>query len=200
MIGVDFIGDDLVVLVFGDNLFYGLGFGSCLQWFEDIDGGVVFVYWVGEFQVYGVVEFDDEGCVVLFEEKLVQLKSNYVVFGFYFYDNDVVEIVCNFVLSVCGEYEIMDVNCVYLECGKFQVEVFLWGIVWLDIGIFDQMMDVVEYVCIMEWCIVFKIGVLEEVVWCQGFLSDDELCECVEKLVKLGYGVYLFDILKRGYV
>jgi len=198
-IGADFIGDDSVALVLGDNLLYGPGLGSRLQRFRDIDGGAIFAYWVAEPEAYGVVEFDADGTAVSLEEKPAQPKSNYAVPGLYFYDNDVVEIARNLVPSARGEYEITDVNRAYLERGKLQVEVLPRGTAWLDTGTFDQMTDAAEYVRTMERRTSLKIGVPEEVAWRQGFLSDDELRGRAEKLVKSGYGVYLLDLLKRGH-
>ena len=198
-IGADFIGDDSVALVLGDNLLYGPGLGSRLQRFADIDGGAVFAYWVAEPEAYGVVEFDAEGRAVSLEEKPSAPKSNYAVPGLYFYDNDVIQIARDLAPSARGEYEITDVNRAYLERGKLQVEVLPRGTAWLDTGTFDQMTDAAEYVRTMERRTGMKIGVPEEVAWRQGFLSDDELAERAKKLVKSGYGAYLLDILKRGH-
>ncbi|WP_144795958.1 glucose-1-phosphate thymidylyltransferase RfbA [Microbacterium paludicola] len=197
-IGADFIGDDSVALVLGDNLLYGPGLGSRLSRFKDIDGGAVFAYWVAEPQAYGVVEFDDDGRAVSLEEKPATPKSNYAVPGLYFYDNDVIEIARNLAPSPRGEYEITDINREYLGRGKLQVEVLPRGTAWLDTGTFDQMTDAAEYVRTMERRTGMKIGMPEEVAWRQGFLTDDELRERAEKLTKSGYGAYLLDILKRG--
>ncbi|MGN7977357.1 glucose-1-phosphate thymidylyltransferase RfbA [Microbacterium sp. 22195] len=197
-IGADFIGDDSVALVLGDNLLYGPGLGTQLKRFADVDGGAVFAYWVSEPQAYGVVEFDAAGRAVSLEEKPTQPKSNYAVPGLYFYDNDVVEIARNLKPSARGEYEITDVNRAYLERGKLQVEVLPRGTAWLDTGTFDQMTDATEYVRTMERRTGMKIGAPEEVAWRQGFLSDVELRERAEKLVKSGYGTYLLEILERG--
>ncbi len=197
-IGADFIGDDGVALVLGDNLLYGPGLGNKLKRFGNIDGGAIFAYWVAEPEAYGVVEFDADGTAVSLEEKPAQPKSNYAVPGLYFYDNDVVEIARNLAPSARGEYEITDINRAYLERGKLQVEVLPRGTAWLDTGTFDQMTDAAEYVRTMERRTSLKIGVPEEVAWRQGFLSDDELRERAEKLVKSGYGAYLLDLLKRG--
>lgn len=198
-IGADFIGDDSVALVLGDNLLYGPGLGTQLKRYVDIDGGAVFAYWVSEPQAYGVVEFDAEGRAVSLEEKPAQPKSNYAVPGLYFYDNDVVEIARNLQPSARGEYEITDVNRAYLDRGKLQVEVLPRGTAWLDTGTFDQMTDAADYVRTMERRTGMKIGAPEEVAWRQGFLTDAELRECAEKLVKSGYGTYLLEILERGH-
>lgn len=197
-IGADFIGDDKVALVLGDNLLYGPGLGSQLKRYADIDGGAVFAYWVGEPSAYGVVEFDEAGKAVSLEEKPAQPKSNYAVPGLYFYDNDVIDIARNLEPSPRGEYEITDINSAYLERGKLQVEVLPRGTAWLDTGTFDQMTDAADYVRTMERRTGLRIGVPEEVAWRQGFLTDDELRERAVKLVKSGYGTYLLEILERG--
>ncbi len=198
VIGADFIGDDKVALVLGDNLLYGPGLGTQLKRYTDIDGGAVFAYWVGEPSAYGVVEFDDEGRAVSLEEKPARPKSNYAVPGLYFYDNDVVEIARTLEPSARGEYEITDVNRAYLERGNLQVEVLPRGTAWLDTGTFDQMSDAGDYVRTMERRTGLRIGVPEEVAWRQGFLTDDDLRERAEKLVKSGYGTYLLETLERG--
>lgn len=198
VIGADFIGDDKVALVLGDNLLYGPGLGTQLKRYTDVDGGAVFAYWVAEPAAYGVVEFDAEGRAVSLEEKPAQPKSNYAVPGLYFYDNDVVEIARNLDPSARGEYEITDVNRAYLERGSLQVEVLPRGTAWLDTGTFDQMSDAGDYVRTMERRTGLRIGVPEEVAWRQGFLSDDELRARAEKLVKSGYGTYLLETLERG--
>ncbi|WP_424447260.1 glucose-1-phosphate thymidylyltransferase RfbA [Microbacterium arborescens] len=197
-IGADFIGDDKVALVLGDNLLYGPGLGSQLKRYADIDGGAVFAYWVGEPSAYGVVEFDEAGKAVSLEEKPAQPKSNYAVPGLYFYDNDVIDIARNLEPSPRGEYEITDINSAYLERGKLQVEVLPRGTAWLDTGTFDQMTDAADYVRTIERRTGLRIGVPEEVAWRQGFLTDDELRERAVKLVKSGYGTYLLEILERG--
>jgi len=198
VIGADFIGDDKVALVLGDNLLYGPGLGTQLKRYTDVEGGAVFAYWVAEPNAYGVVEFDADGRAVSLEEKPAQPKSNYAVPGLYFYDNDVVEIARSLEPSPRGEYEITDVNRAYLERGALQVEVLPRGTAWLDTGTFDQMSDAGDYVRTMERRTGLRIGVPEEVAWRQGFLDDDELRERAEKLVKSGYGTYLLETLERG--
>ena len=197
-IGADHIGGDKVALVLGDNLLYGPGLGSQLARFRDVDGGAVFAYYVGEPEAYGVVEFDADGRAISLEEKPAQPKSNYAVPGLYFYDNDVVHIARDLKPSPRGEYEITDVNKAYLSAGSLQVQVLPRGTAWLDTGTFDQMLDAGEYVRTIERRTGLKIGVPEEVAWRQGFLTDDQLRERAEKLVKSGYGSYLLDILNRG--
>ncbi|MFE7846081.1 glucose-1-phosphate thymidylyltransferase RfbA [Microbacterium sp. NPDC057407] len=198
-IGADFIGDDKVALVLGDNLLYGPKLGTQLKRYADVDGGAVFAYWVAEPSAYGVVEFDDAGRAVSLEEKPVSPRSNYAVPGLYFYDNDVVEIARNLAPSARGEYEITDVNRAYLERGALQVEVLPRGTAWLDTGTFDQMTDAAEYVRTIQRRTGLSIGVPEEVAWRQGFLSDEALRERAEKLVKSGYGTYLIETLERGH-
>ncbi|WP_394279478.1 glucose-1-phosphate thymidylyltransferase RfbA [Microbacterium sp.] len=197
-IGADHIGEDKVALVLGDNLLYGPGLGAQLKRYADVDGGAVFAYYVAEPSAYGVVEFDADGRAISLEEKPAEPKSNYAVPGLYFYDNDVVEIARGLAPSPRGEYEITDINKAYLEAGKLQVEVLPRGTAWLDTGTFDQMLDAGEYVRTMERRTGLRIGVPEEVAWRQGFLSDEELRERAEKLVKSGYGRYLLETLERG--
>jgi glucose-1-phosphate thymidylyltransferase len=197
-IGADFIGEDTVALVLGDNLLHGPGLGSQLSRFADIDGGAVFAYWVAEPSAYGVVEFDDTGRAVSLEEKPAQPRSNYAIPGLYFYDNDVVEIARNLEPSARGELEITDVNRAYLEAGKLQVQVLPRGTAWLDTGTFDDMLDAAEYVRTIERRTGMKIGAPEEIAWRQGFLTDEQLRERGVALQKSGYGAYLLGLLERG--
>ncbi|SBS75543.1 glucose-1-phosphate thymidylyltransferase [uncultured Mycobacterium sp.] len=198
-IGSDFIGSDKVALILGDNLLYGPGLGTQLKSFTTVDGGVIFAYWVAEPSAYGVVEFDPSGVVVSLEEKPKRPRSNFAVPGLYFYDNDVVEIARGLSPSDRGEYEITDVNRAYLEQGRLRVQVLPRGTAWLDTGTFDQMTDAADFVRTMERRTGLKIGVPEEIAWRQGFLSEDELRERAEKLVKSGYGSYLLGLLERGF-
>ncbi|HYQ74692.1 glucose-1-phosphate thymidylyltransferase RfbA [Cellulomonas sp.] len=196
VIGADFVGDDSVCLVLGDNIFYGPGLGSRLQRFEGIDGGAVFAYRVADPTAYGVVEFDDDFRALSLEEKPAQPKSSYAVPGLYFYDNDVVAIARDLQPSARGEYEITDVNRAYLEQGRLHVEVLPRGTAWLDTGTFDSLLEASDYVRTIESRQGLKIGSPEEVAWRRGFLSDDELRVRAEKLVKSGYGQYLLDLLR----
>ncbi|MFJ4158766.1 glucose-1-phosphate thymidylyltransferase RfbA [Microbacterium testaceum] len=197
-IGADFIGDEKVALVLGDNLLYGPGLGSQLKRFSDVDGGAVFAYWVADPSSYGVVEFDPQGKAVSLEEKPIAARSNYAVPGLYFYDNDVVEIARNLKPSARGEYEITDINREYLERGRLSVEVLPRGTAWLDTGTFDQMTDAADFVRTMERRTGLRIGVPEEVAWREGFIDDDDLRQRADGLMKSGYGAYLLEILGRG--
>lgn len=197
-IGADFIGNEKVALILGDNLLYGPGLGTQLKCFADVDGGQIFAYWVAEPSAYGVVEFDAGGMVVSLEEKPKQPRSNFAVPGLYFYDNDVVAIARDLSPSDRGEYEITDVNRAYLDQERLRVQVLPRGTAWLDTGTFDQMTDAADFVRTMERRTGLKIGVPEEIAWRQGFLDDDELRERAEKLVKSGYGSYLLGLLERG--
>lgn len=197
-LGADFIGSDKVALVLGDNLLYGPGLGGQLSRFTDVDGGAIFAYWVSEPSAYGVIEFDGDGRAVSLEEKPTQPKSNYAIPGLYFYDNDVVAIARDLSPSPRGEYEITDVNRIYLEQGRLQVQVLPRGTAWLDTGTFDQMTDAADYVRTMERRTGLKIGVPEEIAWRQGFLTEDEVRARAADSIKSGYGSYLLDLLERG--
>ncbi|SDU86700.1 Glucose-1-phosphate thymidylyltransferase [Microlunatus sagamiharensis] len=198
VIGADFIGDEKVALVLGDNIFYGSGLGTQLRTFSDVEGGAVFAYWVAEPRAYGVVEFDADGRAVSLEEKPAEPRSNYAVPGLYFYHNDVVEIARGLEPSPRGEYEITDVNRVYLERGQLQVGVLPRGTAWLDTGTFDSLNDAGNFVRTLEARQGLKVGSPEEAAWRLGFLTDDELAERATALQKSGYGTYLLEILRRG--
>jgi glucose-1-phosphate thymidylyltransferase len=197
VIGANFIGADKVALVLGDNIFYGPGLGTQLRRFTDVEGGAIFAYWVAEPQAYGVVEFDADGLAISLEEKPERPRSNYAVPGLYFYDNDVIDIAAQLRPSARGEYEITDVNRHYLESGKLYVSVLPRGTAWLDTGTFDSMNDASNFVRTIEARQGLKIGAPEEAAWRQGFLTDEELEQRANALLKSGYGAYLADILQR---
>ncbi|MDQ0922298.1 glucose-1-phosphate thymidylyltransferase [Pseudarthrobacter sp. W1I19] len=197
VLGADHIGEGPVALVLGDNIFYGRGMGTQLRRFENIDGGAVFGYRVADPSAYGVVEFDENGCAISLEEKPTEPKSRYAVPGLYFYDNDVVQIARELEPSARGELEITDVNRVYLERGKLQVEILPRGTAWLDTGTFDDLSDASEFVRTVQHRQGLSIGCPEEIAWRQGFLSDDALRERAEPLAKSGYGKYLLELLNE---
>jgi glucose-1-phosphate thymidylyltransferase len=194
-IGADFIGSDSSALVLGDNLFYGPGFGRKLRRFEDVDGAAIFAYWVSDPTAYGVVEFDETGKALSLEEKPAKPRSSFAIPGLYFYDNDVLAIASDLKPSARGEYEITDVNRAYLEQGRLNVEVLERGFAWLDTGTFDSLNDASNFIQTVEHRQGLKIGCPEEVAWRQGFLSDDDLRERGEALMKSGYGEYLIGLL-----
>jgi glucose-1-phosphate thymidylyltransferase len=197
-IGADFVGGATSALVLGDNLFYGPGFGRRLTRFEDVDGAAVFAYWVSDPTAYGVVEFDGTGTALSLEEKPAKPRSSFAIPGLYFYDNDVLAIARDLKPSARGEYEITDVNRAYLEQGRLHVEVLERGFAWLDTGTFDSLNDASNFIQTVEHRQGLKIGCPEEVAWRQGFLSDDELRQRGEALVKSGYGEYLLQLLVTG--
>ncbi len=194
-IGADFIGDDSCCLVLGDNVFYGQGLGTQLQRFNDIDGAVIFGYWVANPTAYGVVELDASGLAVSIEEKPEHPKSHFAVPGLYFYDNDVVSIARDLAPSPRGEYEITDVNRVYLEDRRLQVSILPRGTAWLDTGTFDSLNDASDFVRTIQARQGLQVGCPEEAAWRQGFLSDEGLVERAAALAKSGYGDYLGSLL-----
>ena len=196
VIGADFIGNDKVALVLGDNIFYGDGMSNLLQASSDPDGGVVFAYQVSDPERYGVVEFDKDKKAISIEEKPTQPKSNYAVPGLYFYDNEVVEIAKNIEPSPRGEYEITDINRVYLEREKLKVAVLSRGTAWLDTGTFTSLMQAGQFVQIIEERQGLKIGCIEEIAYRMGFISAEQLKEIAMPLVKSGYGSYLLQQVK----
>ncbi|KIS26861.1 glucose-1-phosphate thymidylyltransferase [Arthrobacter sp. SPG23] len=198
ILGAEHIGEGPVALVLGDNIFYGRGMGTQLRRFSDIDGGAVFGYWVADPSAYGVVEFDAEGKAISLEEKPAKPKSHYAVPGLYFYDNDVVQIAKDLKPSPRGELEITDVNRVYLERGKLQVEILPRGTAWLDTGTFDSLNEASEFIHTVQKRQGLSIGCPEEISWRLGFLSDAELQERAEPLVKSGYGKYLLELLDQS--
>ena len=196
-LGAEHIGTDKVALVLGDNIFYGPGMGTQLTRHTDVNGATVFGYWVADPTAYGVVEFNDAGKAISLEEKPAKPRSNYAVPGLYFYDNDVIEIARNLKPSPRGELEITDVNRTYLQAGTLNVEVFPRGTAWLDTGTFTDLNDASNFIRTVENRQGLKVGAPEEIAWRQGFLTDDDLRERAEPLVKSGYGQYLLDLLQR---
>jgi glucose-1-phosphate thymidylyltransferase len=195
IVGAEFIGDDAVAMILGDNIFYGYGLGAQLKELTQPDGGAVFAYHVADPERYGVVEFDGASRAVSIEEKPAEPKSNYAVVGLYFYDNDVVDIARNVAPSARGEIEITDVNREYLRRGKLRVGVLDRGTAWLDTGTFDSLMQAAEFVRVIEERQGLKIGSPEEVAWREGFIDDAELRALAEPLAKSGYGEYLIGLL-----
>ncbi|MEI7628069.1 MAG: glucose-1-phosphate thymidylyltransferase RfbA [Bacteroidota bacterium] len=191
VIGEQFIGDDKVALILGDNIFYGAGFGKLVESFNDVKGAAVFAYEVNDPERYGVVEFDKDNIAVSIEEKPTDPKSNFAVPGLYFYDNTVVEIAKNVKPSPRGEYEITDVNRAYLESGKLQVGVMSRGTAWLDTGTFDSFADACEFVRVIEKRQSQKIGCIEEIAFRKGFINREQLLVIADKYAKSGYGDYL---------
>lgn len=191
ILGEEFIGDDKVALILGDNIFYGESFGHSLKQCVNPDGGIVFAYEVADPERYGVVEFDEDRNAVSVEEKPAEPKSNFAVVGLYFYDNDVVEIAKNVKPSDRGEIEITAVNEEYLKRGKLKVETMGRGSAWLDTGTFESMNDASEYIRVIEKRTGLKIGCIEEIAWREGFIDDEQLKKLAEPLVKSGYGRYL---------
>ncbi|MGA0559215.1 glucose-1-phosphate thymidylyltransferase RfbA [Larkinella sp. VNQ87] len=196
VIGEEFIGTDKVALILGDNIFYGSGLSRLLQANNDPDGGVVFAYKVNDPERYGVVEFDGDKNALSIEEKPAQPKSNYAVPGLYFYDNEVVQIAKDLQPSPRGEYEITDVNKVYLERGKLKVGILDRGTAWLDTGTFASLMQAGQFVQVIEERQGMKIGSIEEVAYRMGYIDADQLKAIAQPLVKSGYGQYLLNLLK----
>ncbi|MDN3583754.1 glucose-1-phosphate thymidylyltransferase RfbA [Mucilaginibacter flavus] len=194
VIGADFIGDDKVALVLGDNIFYGSGFSTLMQSFNDVSGAAIFAYPVADPERYGVVEFDKEFKAVSIEEKPLKPKSNYAVPGLYFYDNQVVEIAKNIPASPRGEFEITDVNKVYLEKGELHVGVMDRGTAWLDTGTFDSLSDASEFVRVIEKRQDTKIGCIEEIAYRMNYISYEALQALAQKYIKSGYGKYIQSI------
>ncbi|MDY7396021.1 glucose-1-phosphate thymidylyltransferase RfbA [Aureibaculum sp. 2210JD6-5] len=194
VIGEEFIGDDSVTLVLGDNIFYGTGFHKALIEASKNEGGTVFAYHVNNPERYGVVEFDNDNKVLSIEEKPKNPKSNFAVPGIYFYDNTVVEIAKNLKPSARGEYEITDVNKIYLQQDKLHVSILNRGTAWLDTGTFQSLMQAQQFVQVIEERQGLKIGCIEEVAYKKGFISASQLKKIAEPLLKSGYGEYLLSI------
>ena len=197
VIGEDFIGSDSVALVLGDNIFFGANMHELLQSNTNPEGGVVFAYHVADPERYGVVEFDKDLKALSIEEKPLEPKSNFAVPGLYFYDNSVVEIAKNIQPSARGEYEITDVNKVYLAQGKLKVGILSRGTAWLDTGTFNSLMQAGQFVQVLEERQGLKVGCIEEIAWRQGFITDLQLQAIAEPLRKSGYGDYLLGLLKQ---
>jgi glucose-1-phosphate thymidylyltransferase len=195
VIGKEFVGNDKVALVLGDNIFYGHGLGRQLQKLNDVEGGYVFAYPVSDPERYGVVEFDADMKAISIEEKPQNPRSNYAVPGLYFYDNSVIDIAANLKPSARGEYEITDVNRIYLEQGKLRVSLLDRTTAWLDTGTFDSLHDATEFVRVIEKRQGTKIGCIEEIAFRMGYITADQLRQEAEALRKSGYGDYLMRLL-----
>jgi glucose-1-phosphate thymidylyltransferase len=197
VLGANHLGTDSAALVLGDNIFYGPRLGTSLSRFQNISGGAIFAYWVANPSAYGVVEFSDDGMALSLEEKPATPKSQYAVPGLYFYDNDVIEIAKNLKKSARGEYEITEVNQIYLNRGRLSVEVMARGTAWLDTGTFDSLLDASDYVRTLERRQGLKVSVPEEIAWLQGWIGDEQLAARAHTLVKSGYGDYLLGLLEQ---
>ena len=197
IIGADFIGNDKVALILGDNIFYGTGLEKLLQENNNPDGGIIYAYHVNDPERYGVAEFDKNGNVISIEEKPKKPKSNYAVPGIYFYDNSVVEIAKNIKPSYRGELEITDVNKEYLKRGKLKVSVLDKGTAWLDTGTFKSLMQASQFVQVIEERQGLKIGAIEEVAYRMGYINKPQLQELIKPLVKSGYGKHLLSIIEE---
>ena len=197
VIGEQFIGDDKVALILGDNIFYGTGLEQLLTEKTDPEGGVVFAYHVSDPERYGVVEFNDSQKAISIEEKPTNPKSNYAVPGLYFYNNDVIEIAKNLNPSPRGEYEITDINKIYLERSLLEVGILDRGTAWLDTGTHASLMQAGQYVQVIEERQGLKIGCLEEIAYRKGFISKNELKTLAKPLIKSGYGDYLMEIINE---
>ncbi|MCU1598737.1 MAG: rfbA [Glaciihabitans sp.] len=198
IIGEEFIGDESVALVLGDNIFHGAGLAPSLSHRGEIEGGLIFAYQVADPAAYGVVEFDENMTAVSIEEKPAQPKSNYAVPGLYFYDNSVIEVAKSITPSERGELEISAVNERYLAKRALRVEILDRGTAWLDTGTFQSMMQASEYVRVIEDRQGFKIGCIEEVAWRAGWISDAQLAELARPLIKSGYGGYLLGLIAQA--
>ncbi len=195
IIGKEFIGNDKVALVLGDNIFYGTGLSDLLQANNNPDGGIIYAYHVNDPERYGVVDFDTDGNVLSIEEKPLVPKSNYAVPGIYFYDNDVVEIAANIKPSHRGEIEITDVNKEYLRRGKLKVSILDRGTAWFDTGTFNSLMQASQFVQVIEERQGLKIGSIEEAAYRMGYIDAEQLKTIAQPLLKSGYGTHLLDII-----
>ena len=197
IIGADFIGQDKVALILGDNIFYGTGLTELLKSNIDPIGGIVYAYHVTDPERYGVVNFDDSGKALSIEEKPEKPKSNYAVPGIYFYDNSVLEIAKNIKPSKRGELEITDVNRAYLNQGNLQVSILDKGTAWLDTGTFNSLMQASQFVQVIEERQGLKIGAIEEAAYSSGFISKQQLIELATPLLKSGYGEHLISLVNQ---
>jgi glucose-1-phosphate thymidylyltransferase len=197
VIGADFIGNDKVALVLGDNIFYGSGLGATLEKNTNPDGGIVYAYHVSDPERYGVVEFDKDMTAMSIEEKPAQPKSHYAVPGLYFYDNDVVRISRDLQPSPRGEYEITDVNKVYLNEGRLKVSIMDRGTAWLDTGTFDSLMQASQFVQVIEQRQGIKIACIEEIAFRKGFINKEQVEKMAQPLLKSGYGQYLMNVINE---
>jgi glucose-1-phosphate thymidylyltransferase len=195
IIGKEFVGNDKVALILGDNIFYGTGLAELLQANNNPDGGIIYAYHVHDPERYGVVDFDKDGKVLSIEEKPAEPKSNYAVPGIYFYDNDVLEIAANIKPSHRGELEITDVNKEYLNRGKLQVSILDRGTAWLDTGTFQSLMQAGQFVEVIEERQGLKIGAIEEAAYKMGFIDANQLKALAEPLLKSGYGKHLMSLI-----
>lgn len=198
IIGEEFIGDDSVALILGDNIFYGHDFGDSLKECTDPRGGVIFAYQVADPERYGVVEFDESFKAISVEEKPEEPKSNYAIVGLYFYDNSVIEVAKSIEPSERGELEITTINEVYLNQGALKVQIMDRGSAWLDTGTFESMNDASEYIQVIEKRTGLKIGCPEEVAYHEGFIDNNQLHSLAEELTKSGYGKYLLSLLAKS--
>lgn len=198
IIGEEFIGDDSVALILGDNIFYGTGLASLLQSNTKPDGGIIYAYHVHDPERYGVVAFDAEGNAISIEEKPQHPKSNYAVPGIYFYDNTVIEIAKGIKPSARGELEITDVNGEYLRRGKLSVSIMDRGTAWLDTGTFKSLMQAAQFVQVIEERQGLKIGAIEEVAYTMGYITKHQLRELTQGLLKSGYGTNIIEILNAN--
>lgn len=196
VIGKEFIGNDKVALILGDNIFFGASLQKLLQSNSNPEGGVIYAYHVSDPERYGVVEFDEQNNAISIEEKPSNPKSNYAVPGLYFYDNRVVKIAENLKPSARGEYEITDVNKVYLEMGQLKVGILERGTAWLDTGTFNSLMQAGQFVQVIEERQGLKIGSIEEVAWRMKYINDEQLKAVAGPLTKSGYGTYLLSLIK----
>jgi glucose-1-phosphate thymidylyltransferase len=197
VLGADFIGDDAASLILGDNIFYGAGLGEMVRACNNPDGGIIFAYQVADPERYGVVEFDKNFKALSIEEKPNKPKSNFAVPGLYFYDNTVVEIAKNLKPSARGEYEITDVNRIYLNLGNLKVQPMGRGYAWLDTGTHESLMQAGQFVQAIEERQGLKIGCIEEIAWEMGFIDDAGLEKLGHRFIKSGYGQYLLNLLKN---